>query len=156
MRTLLGVVLFLFVVAGAFAQQTSLNGTVTDPTGAVIPNASITIVNTDTGAQRETASDHQGRYTIAQIIPGTYKLTAKATGFSDVVVNHIELLVNQPATVPIVFEKVGTTSTTITVESAAVPGNTTRTSLRHATSTHATTHFPFSAPHDPRLFAAPT
>ncbi len=154
MRTVLGVVLFLFVVAGAFAQQTSLNGTVTDPTGAVIPNASITIVNVETGAQRETKSDHQGRYTIAQVIPGNYKLTAKATGFSDVVVNGVELLVNQPATVPIVFEKVGSTSTTITVEAAAIQVNTTDASLGNAIGTQAITQLPFYARNVVGLLAA--
>jgi hypothetical protein len=153
MRTLLGVVLFLFVVAGAFAQQTSLSGTVTDPTGAVIPNASITIVSIETGAQREATSDSQGRYTMAQVTPGTYKLTAKATGFSDVVVNKLELLVNQPATVPVVFEKVGTTTTTITVEAAAQQINTTDATLGNAISSTAIMELPFFARNITNLLA---
>ena len=108
-------VLFLFLAANVFGQTTSLNGSVTDPTGAVIPNASITITNIETGAQRSTVADDQGRYTMAQLTPGKYKLSAKATGFADVTVNSVELLVNQPATVPVVFEKIGTTSTTVMV-----------------------------------------
>lgn len=147
-------VLALFAITGLFAQQTQLSGTVTDPTGAVIPNASITIVNVETGAQRETTSDNQGRYTMAQLTPGTYKLTAKAPGFTDVVVNNLELLVNQPATVPIVFEKVGATTTTVTVEAAAQQVNTTDASLGNAISATAITELPFYARNITNLLAA--
>src|SRR5436190_18033813 len=116
MRTLLAAaVLALLPATALFAQLSSLNGTVTDPTGAVVPNAAITIVNINTGTQRETAADSQGRYNIPQVAPGTYKLTAKTSGFAEVVINNVELLVNQPATVPVVFEKVGSTSTTVSV-----------------------------------------
>ena len=62
MKKLLGVFSLYFCFAtGLFAQQTQLSGTVTDPTGAVIPNATITIVNVETGAQREVTADSQGR-----------------------------------------------------------------------------------------------
>ena len=80
-----------YLLAQAF---TSLTGTVTDPTGAVIPSATIVIANTDTGAERETTSDTAGRYTFSQVLPGSYKLTAKASGFTDVIVGNIHLLVN--------------------------------------------------------------
>ena len=155
MRKLLVVfALSLFAAIGLFGQQTQLNGTVTDPTGAVIPNASITIANTETGAQRETASDNQGRYTMAQVTPGTYRLTAKAAGFADVVVNRLELLVNQPATVPIVFERVGPTTTTVTVEAAAQQVNTTDASLGNAIGATAITELPFFARNITNLLAA--
>ncbi len=104
----------------------------TDPSGAVIPGATITIVNAATGAQRDATSDNQGRYTISQVIPGTYKFTAKATGFTDVVFEAVELLVNQPATIPVAFEKLGATSTTVQVEATAVQVNTTDASLGNA------------------------
>src|SRR6266478_5036347 len=133
MKKLLGTLsLFVFIATGLFAQQTQLNGTVSDPTGAVIPSATITIVNVQTGAQREATADSQGRYTMAQLTPGTYKLTAKAAGFADVIVNNVELLVNQPSSVPIVFEKLGSTSTTISVEAAAQQVNTTDATLGNA------------------------
>jgi hypothetical protein len=145
MRKLLFAALSLFVATSLFGQSTSLSGTVADPTGAVIPGATITIVNTQTGAQREIKSDDQGRYLMPQLAPGTYKLTAKASGFADVVIANVELLVNQPATVPIVFEKVGTTSTTITVESAAVQVNTSDATLGNAIGAQAITNLPFFA-----------
>jgi hypothetical protein len=155
MRKILGVLLLsLFAAAGVFAQQTSLSGTVTDPTGAVIPNATITIVNVETGQQREARADNQGRYTMPQLTPGTYKLTARAPGFVDVVVNKLELLVNEPATVPITFEKVGTTATTITVEASAVQVNTTDATLGNVVSSTAIQELPFFARNITNLLAA--
>src|SRR5204862_1278639 len=115
--------------ANVFGQTTSLNGTVTDPAGSVVPNVPIVIVNVQTGVQRATTSDSQGRYTMPQLTPGTYQLTAKAPGFADVEMGNLELLVNSPATVPIVFAKIGATSTTVTVEAGAAQVNTTDASL---------------------------
>src|SRR5438067_9089112 len=126
MRKLTGLVfLFLVLAAALFGQTTLITGTVMDPSGAVVPSASITITNIATGAQRTAESDSQGRYTISQVTPGTYRLTAKASGFSEAAINKVELLVNQPATVPITFEKVGSTMTTVEVEAAAEQVNTT-------------------------------
>ena len=127
---------------GLFAQSTSLTGTVSDPSGAVIPGASITIQNLATGATREITADARGAYTIQQIVPGTYKLTAKAAGFADVVIEHIELLVNQPSTVPITFEKLGTTTTSVQVEAAAAQVNTTDASLGNAINNNAIIEMP--------------
>src|SRR5579872_6703667 len=101
--------LTLFIAAGAFGQTTSLTGVVTDPSGAVVPGSQVSIVDVTTGTERDAVADSAGRYTIQQITPGTYRLTAKASGFSDVVIAKVELLVNVPATVPIVFEKLGAT-----------------------------------------------
>jgi len=137
--------LFLCVCASMFAQTTSLTGTVTDPSGAVIPNATITIVNSETGAQRDAVADNQGRYTISLVTPGTYKLTAKATGFTDVLIEKVELLVSQPATVPITFSKVGSTTTTVQVEAAAAQVNTTDASLGNAINTNEIQEVPMFA-----------
>ena len=146
MRRLLGLfILCLFAVTGLFAQTTSLTGTVSDPSGAVIPGATITIVENKTGAQRETTADPQGRYTMQQLTPGTYKLTAKASGFADVVIENVELLVNQPATIPITFVKLGTTTTSVQVEAAAVQVNTTDASLGNAINSNAIIQMPMFA-----------
>ena len=135
MRRLTGLFIFLFVAMMGFAQTTSLTGTVTDPTNAVIPGVSITIYSAQTGNQRDTKSDSRGNYTFSLVTPGEYRLVAKSPGFSDVVIEKVELLVNQPATVPVVFEKVGTTTTTVQVEATASQVNTTDASLGNAIST---------------------
>ena len=143
MRRLQAVIVLAVLFAfGAFAQTTSLTGTVSDPSGAVIPGVGITISNLATGAVRETTADQRGSYTIQQIVPGTYKLTAKASGFADVTIEHIELLVNQPSTVPITFEKLGTTTTSVQVEAAAAQVNTTDASLGNAINSNAIIEMP--------------
>src|SRR5271155_5189009 len=121
----------------SLAQTSSLTGTVTDPTGAVIPLAKIMIVNVDTGAERSTESDRIGSYTMVQLTPGKYRLTAKAAGFSDEIINNIELLVNQPATIEIKFEKLGATSTAVSIEATTAQINTTDASLGNAINSEA-------------------
>ncbi|MBZ5724793.1 MAG: carboxypeptidase regulatory-like domain-containing protein [Acidobacteriia bacterium] len=144
-NVVLAVALCILVATGLFGQMTSLTGTVTDPSGAVVPNAVITVVNTETGLQRQDKSDAQGRYGMEQLSPGTYRLTAKASGFADIVINRFELLVNQPATMPITFEKIGATSTTISVEANATQVNTQDASLGNAVGTQAIVELPFFA-----------
>ncbi|MGO9272905.1 MAG: carboxypeptidase regulatory-like domain-containing protein [Terriglobia bacterium] len=133
MRTLVGILtLSLVLAAGLFGQNTYVTGSVTDPSGAAIPSASITLTNSETGLQRNTVSDSQGRYTIPQVPPGKYRIDARASGFAEAVINNIELLVNEPATIEVKFEKVGSTTTTVQVEAAATLVNTTDASLGNA------------------------
>jgi hypothetical protein len=113
-----------------------------DPTGAVIPGASIELRNIDTGADRTAVADAQGRYNIQQLAPGFYRITGKAPGFSEIVIARVELLVNQPATVELKFEKVGSTATTVVVESTAAQINTTDASLGNAIDTNVITQMP--------------
>jgi hypothetical protein len=124
---------------------TSLSGTVTDLSSAVVPNATVTLVNNDTSAQREARTDAEGRYSFQQVQPGRYHLLAKAAGFSDVSVNDIRLLVSSPATIPIVFEKVGAVATVVAVSAEAMQINTTDASIGHAIGDRAITQLPFEA-----------
>ena len=82
---------------------------------------------------------------MAQLTPGTYKLTAKAPGFTDVELSNLELQVNAPATVPIVFSKLGSTTTTVLVEAAATQVNTTDASLGNVIATEAIVELPMYA-----------
>jgi hypothetical protein len=124
---------------------TSLTGTVTDPSGAVVPDATLILSNVDTSSQRETKSDSEGRYSFAQVQPGSYTLTAKASGFSDVIVNDVRLLVSTPATIPVVFEKVGTVSTAIAITADSIQINTTDASIGNAIGDKPITQLPFEA-----------
>jgi hypothetical protein len=132
----------LILPVGVIAQTTAVNGSVMDPTGAVIPNASITITNTETGAQRTAASDAQGRYSIPQLNPGMYQIKATASGFADLVVGKIELRVSEPATINLPFEKVGSTSTTVAVEASATQINTVDASLGNVINSNAIIELP--------------
>jgi hypothetical protein len=122
----------LVVCLALHAQNSSMNGTVSDPSGAVVPNASLTLLNTQTGTQRSVLSDSQGRFTFDALTPGIYRLTAKLTGFAEIELEKIEVLVNQPITLPVKFEKVGSTQETISVEAGAAPINTVDATLGNA------------------------
>ncbi len=94
-------VLFLSLCSAAsFAQNatTSLRGEVKDPTGAVVPGATIKLFDSATGQTLTTTSKSSGEYQLLQIPPAKYTITVTAEGFGSQV-KAAELLVNQPATV---------------------------------------------------------
>jgi hypothetical protein len=124
---------------------TSLSGTVTDPSGGFVPGASLTLFDADTGAKREATSDSSGRYSIAQVTPGTYRLTATAAGFNEVVLSGVQLLVSTPATVNVVFEKVGSQAMTVEVQAGAEQINTTDASLGNAIGEKPISQLPFES-----------
>lgn len=76
-------VLFLGVHTHAYTQTLygSLVGTVTDPSGALVPNASVSATDVDTGQVRQDTTDPSGRYNIVNLQPGTYTVTIVASGF---------------------------------------------------------------------------
>jgi Carboxypeptidase regulatory-like domain len=87
------------------AQSTArLQGTVNDPTGAVIAGATIEIQNLETNLGRKVVSDAAGNYSIPSLPPGPYKLEATATGFNKYVLNNTTLLVDQTSTINIQLE----------------------------------------------------
>jgi len=89
----------LLSISSAHAQATaSLRGTVTDPSGAVIPDATVTIKSSANGSSRKAATNMNGEYNFLQVAPGDYNLLAEKPGFATVNDAHIELLVNTPAT----------------------------------------------------------
>jgi hypothetical protein len=99
-RGLLGFVFLLLFPVSALAQgtNTSLRGAVRDQSGAVIPNAEVTLTDTVTGRTLSTHSNAAGEYSFSQIPPSQYTIKVTASGFGDQT-KAAELLVNQPATV---------------------------------------------------------
>jgi len=96
----------------------SLTGVVTDPSGAVIPNAALTATDTGKGFQYKATTDAAGRYLLRPLPPATYKLTVEATGFRTSVQEGVTLDVNQMATVNVTLQ-VGATTQTVEVTAAA-------------------------------------
>jgi hypothetical protein len=84
----------------ASAQDASVIGTVADETRALLPGATVTATNLETGAQQAAVTDDRGEYRLVKLAPGKYKLQAELTGFTSVLVPSVELLVGQNATVP--------------------------------------------------------
>ena len=97
------------------AASATVLGTVTDATGAAIPDASVQAKNTGTGSAQTTVSDAQGRFRIPELGIGTYDIQATKTGFSTVVHGQITLNVGSEAVVDFTMP-VGQQSQTVTVE----------------------------------------
>src|SRR5208337_643828 len=102
-----------FVCAPSVYSQatTSLRGTISDPLGAVIPEAIVTLTNTGNSSARQVVTDKTGLYQFQQLPPGNYKITVEKPGFAKVSENNVTLLVNTPATLDLKME-VGQTSDT--------------------------------------------
>ena len=78
----LAAVMFLIVSVSASAQSTAvLRGTVTDPVGATIPNATVIVRDVATSSERTTQTDSDGNYQVAALPVGTYRLEVQARGF---------------------------------------------------------------------------
>jgi protocatechuate 3,4-dioxygenase beta subunit len=74
-----------------------MRGTVTDPQGAVVANAEVTLQNSTTGVARNQKTSDRGEYQFLQIPPGTYSITTRAAGFVTSRKENAVLLVNTPA-----------------------------------------------------------
>lgn len=92
-----------------------LLGTVTDPTGAVIPTATIVAKNVATGLERRTAANESGDYSIPMLPIGQYTVTAESTGFKTSTVTGLTLQLNQEARLDIKLA-LGTATESIEVQ----------------------------------------
>lgn len=85
----------LFLATPAFAQYGQIEGQVMDSTGAVLPGATVSAVNEDTGVSRSSVSDAGGDYRLPALSPGTYTVTAMLTGFQTVETTGVLLTIQQ-------------------------------------------------------------
>lgn len=83
----------VLIAAAAFAQitTTGIHGIVRDPSGAVIPNASITLRDLGTGIETSTVSTAEGNFAFANLQAAAYRLTAAAAGFQTAVIDNIQV-----------------------------------------------------------------
>jgi len=120
LRLLLILTLIVFAFGSiAVAQEATIVGTVTDTTGAAVPNASITITNTDTGIARTISTGDDGQYVVPELHIGHYVIRAQATGFKAGERKDLVLQVGDRTRVDFSLQ-VGDTKETITVEGNAV------------------------------------
>lgn len=104
----------------AYAQEkATITGTVTDPSGSVIPNVAITITNSATGQTRDVVSNGAGLYTASNLGIGNFMLKAAVSGFKTYTQNNIILNVNDTLRVDVHLE-VGSEQQTVTVEANAL------------------------------------
>jgi hypothetical protein len=111
--TLLSVLTF-----GQISSTSPLSGAVTDPTGAVVPNATITVRNNATGQEFKSNTANNGIFTIPALGVGVYTVTIEAQGFKKAVVNDVKIDAATPASVNVALE-IGAQSETVVVQGGA-------------------------------------
>src|SRR5947208_16844466 len=107
--------------APAFSQAITAKavGTVSDPSGAVVPNASVTIRNLQTTQTRATRTDAGGSYEFSFLPIGSYSLSVEATGFQKAEVTQFSLSVDQEARVDVKMS-IGQAAETVQVAASAI------------------------------------
>ncbi len=111
-------IVLALIASPAFAQQGQINGVISDSTGAVVPGATVTATEEQTGLSRDTISGANGLFTFPSLRPGPYEIRAVLTGFRTVRRTGIDLAANQNLTVNVTLE-LGELSETISVAGEA-------------------------------------
>ncbi len=106
-------------VAAQTAATGIITGTVTDPLGSIVPGATVTVHNTDTGIEHKLTTNDAGIYVAAFLQPGDYEVKASKEGFALVEHTALALLVGQTLTVDFALP-LKTTETTVTVTGQAL------------------------------------
>jgi len=116
-RPLLAVSLAVPLALSAVAQSdsTSVSGSVTDATGALLPNAKVVLHNEATGVENTTSTNDSGQYTITNVQPGRYSVTVTASGFQTYKVSGVQVDASIARRVDAPLQ-VGDTSTSVSVE----------------------------------------
>src|SRR5262247_1413428 len=106
-RAAIAAALMGFASITALAQggvTSTLSGTVSDSSGAVIPGASVIVKRADTGVTTEAVTNTDGQFTIPQLAAGKYTVTVTLSGFKTATVNDVELNAGVPAGIKVKLE----------------------------------------------------
>ena len=110
-------------------------GNVKDPTGAVVPDATVTVIQTETGLTREVKTDSRGGYTASTLSAGTYTVRVAAKGFKTFEKTDVPVVINTVNRVDATLE-VGAVSQTVQVNASAAVLQTDRADVHHDLSAH--------------------
>src|SRR6267378_7074173 len=115
------IISLLALVPSGFAQKVTgtITGVVTDDSGAVLPDATVTVTSTQTGASRSTTTGSDGSFSFPELNPGVYNVSVTKQGFKKVTTKNVELHVSDITTVPIKLP-VGGMVETVEVQATAV------------------------------------
>lgn len=139
--------LFAFCAPLSMAQSSTtggLTGTVTDPSGAVITGATVTITNLGTGQARTVTTDANGSYKFAQLQPGNYSVSFSASGFKGLQVPSVTISITETAVLNRSLE-VGAQTQQVTVESTAQTIQTTNATVGSLVGSKTVTTLPLSS-----------
>jgi Carboxypeptidase regulatory-like domain/TonB dependent receptor len=126
--SLLWVGIGLFPKVASAQVGTAINGTVRDTTGAVVPDAKVTLHNVATNLDIVTTTNGVGAYGFPSVQPGTYDIRVSKEGFNSSVESSVNVVVNQIATVDVTL-KTGSVAETVTVQATANEVETTSSEL---------------------------
>src|ERR1700751_2835335 len=144
---------YLFVIAGigmltrpVAGQETSGNlaGTIVDASGAAVPNANVTAMNETTGVKTPTVASGSGEYRLPNLLPGTYDVSATATGFAASETKGVTVPLNQTVTINVTL-RVGAVSTAVNVTEAATVLDTTTAQIQNTFNTKQAVDLPNTA-----------
>ncbi len=110
------------------ATDGNITGTVLDASSAVIPNASVQLENTATGVKHDTKTDTSGVYRFNNILVGTYRITAKAEGFTAATLENVDVVLNRTTTANLTLA-VGAVATQVEVSEASALIDTTTATI---------------------------
>jgi hypothetical protein len=131
---LIALLLFTFTLSALIPNLRSqvvggtISGTVTDPSGAVIPNARVLIHNDDTGTQRSVTTNSAGEYAAPSIPVGNYTLTADASGFTHYTRGNITLTIGQSLNLTLALQLHGSETVNVSDTQPIVNTSTEQTS----------------------------
>jgi len=113
---------FLLFAVSLHAQfRGGFQGTVTDPSGAVVPDAKVTVTNADTNISRDTTTNGDGVYSVPGLGPGRYNIKVEKTGFTTRVLNDITLVSEQIQSQDVQLQVGQETAQTVTVTASEGP-----------------------------------
>ena len=130
---------------------TSLRGTLSDQSGALVSGASLTLVRPDTGFTAKIKSNPEGTYIFQQLTPGSYELTIAHEGFATQTA-EVRLLVNQPASLNLTL-KIASGQATIAVQAEGQSLNTTDASVGNAVANETVEALPLEGRNVPDLLS---
>ena len=121
LRLLSVLAIFLITAFGAAAQyRGGLQGTVTDPQGAVVSGAKVTVTALETGISQEATTDDNGVYSVNRLAPGAYSVSIEKTGFKKKVVDSVTITPEQTNSLNLSLE-VGQVTESVTVSGSELP-----------------------------------
>ena len=146
----------LFGCGAAWGQSTngSIRGIVNDPSGAVVPGATVTATLNGTDSRRSATSDKDGAFDIPELAVGTYDVTAEAQGFKKFVAKAVVVSIGHVNFITVTFQ-VGATNDTVTVEANAVQVETTSTQLGAVMTDQSIRELPLNSRNAYALLATP-
>jgi hypothetical protein len=146
------VVLLGLWTATVFAQTAQMTGTITDQTGASVPNTTVTATNVNTGVARSSVTNASGNYLITALLPGVYRVTTQAAGFKQISRDQITLEVDQVARIDFNLT-VGEALETVEVQASAVLLNSESSTISALVENRQITELPLNG-RDPIEFVA--